>query len=262
MRSLRRTLYIAMATLLPAALSATAPTARAAIAFLETFDTNTSDAATTYGPPHDPAFVAVTSGTAPGAAYTVSSQQLHLTDNGTGFTGNESFHTFYSGLNYHFTVDGDLGGNLPASPGDYNVGMRIDNLAFVFHPGYTGNTFQVIDAVAHTQYRLINPGFTPDASMAHMRIDVQPSTETFTVSFTQGVNSYTYNYSPNTPAEDALFDPTNPIEIGFFRLGKGGNTGVYDNLQLTIPEPTGVAIGAIGTSVVIAARGRSRRQFH
>ena len=214
---------------------------------LETFDTDTPEAVIAYASPHRPAFRAECRGAAGTiASLVVRDQQLHLSDVRIAM---DMFYTLapVSIFTHPFAIEGDVGG-AESEAGSYNVGLRVGNLAFIFHPGYSGGAFRIISAADNTTiFNAERASFTPSAKLAHLKVIVDPVAKTVAFSFLQENRSFEYKVTSAQYGNESHLDLTNPagIKIGFTRWSAPGYVGIYDNLRLTADDADARAVGAI-----------------
>jgi len=136
-------------------------------------------------------------------------------------------------------VDADLGGaNVFA--GNWNVGLRVGNLNLIFHPGYSGGAFRVNGITGNADI-----GYTP-IGLQHMTVLVEASgvaNKRVNVNLTDGVNSFATNFF----FSNATVGTLNQVGLERNGAGIGGDFGVFDNLIISVPEPSSLALLVLGS---------------
>lgn len=226
-----------------------------AAAFVETFDTDSSNLAADY-----PRFTLAGLGTG-----VVTNQQLRLDHSGdpngsqyvglttTGLFGNGSVEIYVDATTINGTPGNHnaalyLGTGTPSSP---NLSSGTGNNLIVFHPGFAGSAVRVEGPGGFGNQNL---GFTLAQGVLH-RLAVQTDgAGTFQFILTDGnnsANSYTNGWvnALNTSFRVGMW--TVDVDAG------GPSNAIFDNLSI-VPEPSGLAIGAMAL-VVFARRKFPRR---
>jgi hypothetical protein len=135
--------------------------------------------------------------------------------------------------------------------GVFNIGFRVGDNNFVFHPGYAGGAFRIDGPAGHGN---VSMGFTPTPTVFHhVQLDIVAATGATTVRIQDGGNAA---WSYVEVFADSNYVPGVSI-LGFSAGGVG--TGQWDNLVVSsplapaVPEPStylllGVGLAAIATT--------------
>jgi len=213
---------------------AAVPAFAVSIPYVQPFNTDTLDAATTY-----PDFTASLGG---GTA-TVTDGVLHLNPSEGG--GDQSFTVAISPApTEEFNISAGIGAS--NSNGNYHVALIVGQNRIAFHPGFDGAAFRVDGPGGFGNQ---NIGFTPANNVLHF-MEVQSLPDgTFNIEFTDGANPLNvYTNTFNNPA--SYGGP-----VGFFRSGPPNGDGQFDNLQI-VPEPSVVTALAFGFATLAGIRRR------
>src|SRR6476620_51253 len=218
--------------------------------FIETFNTPTLDAVTTY-----PQFTADDGGSGLTPTRIVNASGVLRFGSG-GFPYYPNFAVTPTPTpTGEIVINLDMGWNgqdndPPVGVGFGGTGLRLGNNLFGFHPGYPGGALRVEGPGG---FGGTDMGWTSAlAVLNHAEIHSFPN-GLFTIKITDGTN----------PTNVFTTSFTNPASYGgsVSLLACAGGSAMYDNLSISaVPEPTSlplfsVAIVAIGTCGVRAARG-------
>jgi len=210
--------------------------------FLETFDTPTLDAVTTY-----PQFTADDGGSGLTPTRIVNASGVLRFGSG-GFPYYPNFAVTPTPTpTDEIVINLDMGWNgqdndPPVGVGFGGTGLRLGNNLFGFHPGYPSSPFRIEGPGG---YGNTNIGWTAALGVLnHVEVHSFPS-GLFTIKLTDGTN----------PANVYTTSFTNPASYGgvVSLLAFAGGSAMYDNLSIfAVPEPMSlplfsIAIVAIGT---------------
>jgi hypothetical protein len=228
--------------------------------FSETFDTNTTNLATTTAAYPD------WSGIEGGGNISVTSNRLQINKSSNNqFLTNQTF-------NEEIWVKVEMGGipNAGISNGQYATALVIGNRAFQFFPGCCGGALRIYDFNSGTGTigtQLSSPGdivmpFTPASNVMHYIELHSNNTGTLDLKFTDGSNPL------NIYTQSFTFGGFVPGKVGFSAL-HGSNTSFFDNITISAlreevlpaPEPTSVALLGMGGMLLMSvSRSRRRKQ--
>lgn len=219
---------------LAVATAISAQTGAAAVLYQQNFDTDTTSLTETLS------IYRFSNGGISNAV--VQSSQALLTPPGS--QSSLDFGTFMGNVVVSFDT------TIQGSPGQINVGLRVGDNNYIFHPGYPSGAFRIDGPGGHSN---VDIGFTPSLSLIGMSVAINATSRMTTIRIVDGINTY----------EESFFDANYAAGSSVFGLTTGGNfIGIFDNLLVTdgqvIPEPETYALIVFGLAAVRAAIRRRK----
>jgi hypothetical protein len=117
------------------------------------------------------------------------------------------------------------------SGGSINTGLRVGDYNFLFHPGYPGGAVRV-EGPGLPLFNNINTGitFSTSPTLDHMSVAIDATSHMINIGITDGNGGGTYQ----TSFLDTSYVPGSTL-LGLTTAGSG--TAMFDNLAVTAPVP-------------------------
>jgi hypothetical protein len=142
-------------------------------------------------------------------------------------------------------------------PGMINVGLRVGDNNYIFHPGYSGGAFRIDGPGGHGNY---NMGFTPTMLVPeHMTVTINGSSGSTSIQIFDGNN-------PSVSYTESFLDTNYMSGVSVLGLSYGGaGTDLFTNIVVSdgqksaapVPEPGTVALLGLGMAG-LAVYGKRR----
>ena len=139
---------------------------------------------------------------------------------------------------------------IQGTAGYINVGLRVGDNNYIFHPGYPTGAFRIDGPDGHAN---LDMGFTPTAGLDHMSVAIDAASGMTTIRIVDGANAF----------QQSFLDANYASGFTVFGLSTGGSgVGVFDNLSVTaVPEPEIYAMMLSGFALLgFVARRRQRKE--